>query len=173
MEVDAWLEWAGSAPQAPPGVPPPPAGPGDLDGLYDLVVTRAARLAGTGDALLWLVDDDARLVVRRGVGRFSSGARRAPREGGGPGGGVPGGPAAPPRPPAGLWARGKGWPARSGRPAGRWPWPASRAWGPDCACPWSPARRWSGCWGWPGASRAAWLATPRPSWWPAGVSWSA
>jgi hypothetical protein len=76
MEVDAWLEWAGSAPQAPPGVPPAPAGPGDLDGLYDLVVTRAARLAGTGDALLWLVDDDARLVVRRGIGRFASAAGR-------------------------------------------------------------------------------------------------
>jgi len=75
MEVDAWSEWAGSAPQARPGVPAP-AGPGDLDGLYDLVVTWAARLAGTGDALLWLVDDDSRLVVRRGIGRFASAAGR-------------------------------------------------------------------------------------------------
>ena len=49
MEVDAWSEWAGSAPQARPGVPVS-AGSGDLDDLYDLVVTRAARLAGTGDA---------------------------------------------------------------------------------------------------------------------------
>jgi len=76
MEVDAWSEWAGSEPQAPPGVPPAAAGPGDLDGLYDLVVTRAARLAGIGDALLWLVDDDSRLVVRRGIGRFASAAGR-------------------------------------------------------------------------------------------------
>jgi PAS domain S-box-containing protein len=75
MEVDAWSEWAGSAPQARPGAPAP-AGPGDLDGLYDLVVTWAARLAGTGDALLWLVDDDSRLVVRRGIGRFASAAGR-------------------------------------------------------------------------------------------------
>src|SRR4029453_14113035 len=82
MEVDAWLEWAGSAPQAPPGVPPAPAGPGDLDGLYDLVVTRAARLAGTGDALLWLVDDDARLGGRRGHG----GGARSPWARGGRGG---------------------------------------------------------------------------------------
>jgi hypothetical protein len=42
MEVDAWSEWA------------VPAGPGGLDGLDELIVTRAARLAGTGDALLWL-----------------------------------------------------------------------------------------------------------------------
>jgi hypothetical protein len=45
MGVDAWTEWAGSLPpQAPVGMPSAPAGPVDL---YDLVVTRAARLAGT------------------------------------------------------------------------------------------------------------------------------
>jgi len=74
MGVDAWTEWAGSPPQAPVGLPSGPAGPGDL---YDLVVTRAARLAGTEDALLWLVDDDGpRLVVRRGIGRFAAAVGR-------------------------------------------------------------------------------------------------
>src|SRR4029450_13804802 len=101
MEVDAWSEWAGSAPQAPPGVPPAAAGPGDLDGLCDLVVTRAARLAGTGDALLWLVDDDSRLVVRRGIGRFASAAGRTLGKGEGLAGGG--------------W-RGGGAPAAGGRP---------------------------------------------------------
>ena len=48
MGVDAWTEWAGSPPQAPVGLPSGPAGPGDL---YDLVVTRAARLAAQPD---WL-----------------------------------------------------------------------------------------------------------------------
>jgi len=93
MGVDAWSEWAGSAPKAPPGMPPVPAGPADLDDLYDLIVARAARLVGTRDALVWLVDDEGpRLVVRCGLGRFSTGA----------------------------CARGKGWPVRSGRPARRW-----------------------------------------------------
>jgi PAS domain S-box-containing protein len=77
MEVDAWSEWAGRAPQAQPGTPPVPAGPGELDDLHDLIVARAARLAGAEDALLWLADDDsARLVVRRGTGRFASAAGR-------------------------------------------------------------------------------------------------
>jgi PAS domain S-box-containing protein len=81
MEVDAWSEWAGSAAQAPAGTPAP-AGPGDLEDLHDLIVTRAARLAGTEDALLWLADDDnTRLVVRRGTGRFSSAAGRTPGRG--------------------------------------------------------------------------------------------
>jgi hypothetical protein len=54
-----------------------PGRPGDLDDLYDLVVTRAARLVGAEDALLWLADDDnARLVVRRGTGRFASAVGR-------------------------------------------------------------------------------------------------
>jgi PAS domain S-box-containing protein len=75
MGVDAWSEWAGSVPQAPVEMLSVPAGPGDL---YDLVVTRAARLAGTGDALIWLADDDgSRLVVRRGTGRFSSAVGRS------------------------------------------------------------------------------------------------
>jgi PAS domain S-box-containing protein len=50
---------------------------GELDGLCDLVVTRAARLAGTTDALLWLADDGSRLVVRRGTGRFAAAAGRS------------------------------------------------------------------------------------------------
>jgi PAS domain S-box-containing protein len=44
--------------------------------LYDLIVTRAARLVGARDALLWLADDDGELVVRRGIGRFSAAAGR-------------------------------------------------------------------------------------------------
>ena len=77
MGVDAWSEWAGSAPEAPPGLPPVPAGPADHD-LHDLVVARAARLVGTRDALLWLVDDEGpRLVVRCGIGRFSTAVGRS------------------------------------------------------------------------------------------------
>jgi PAS domain S-box-containing protein len=78
MVVDAWSEWAGSAPQIAPGMPSVRGGPADLDDLYDLIVTRAARLADTGDALLWLADDDgARLVARHGVGRFATAAGRS------------------------------------------------------------------------------------------------
>jgi PAS domain S-box-containing protein len=81
MGVDAWSEWAGSAPWASPGTPVPP-GPADLDDLYDLVVTRAARLASAKDALLWLPDDDGpRLVVRWGIGRFSTAVGRSLRKG--------------------------------------------------------------------------------------------
>ena len=97
MGVDAWSAWVGSAPGHPPGTPSVPRGPADLDDLYDLIVTRAARLVGTGDALLWLADDD-------GHGWWCAV-----------------GSAASPPPSAGAWARGKGWPARSGRPARRWP----------------------------------------------------
>ena len=78
MGVDAWSEWAGSAPEAPPGMPPVPAGPADLDDLDDLIVAQAARLVGTRDALLWLVDDErSRLVVRSGIGRFSTAVGRS------------------------------------------------------------------------------------------------
>jgi hypothetical protein len=65
MGVDAWSDWAGSAPQTSPGMPPLPPGPADLGDLYDLIVTRAARLAGTKDALLWLADDEG---PRAGLG---------------------------------------------------------------------------------------------------------
>ena len=68
----------GERPRASPGMPPVPPGPTGPDDLYDLVVTRAARLAGTGDALLWLADDDGpRLVVRWGIGRFSAAVGRS------------------------------------------------------------------------------------------------
>jgi PAS domain S-box-containing protein len=78
MGVDAWSDWAGRAPQAPPGIPPvPAAGPAE-DDLYDLILTRASRLVGAGDALLWLVDDDGqRLVVGAGTGRFSAAVGRS------------------------------------------------------------------------------------------------
>jgi PAS domain S-box-containing protein len=44
--------------------------------LYDLIVSRAARLVGARDALLWLADDEGELVVRRGTGRFSAAVGR-------------------------------------------------------------------------------------------------
>ena len=82
MGVDAWSAWAGSASQTSPGMPPLPPGPADLGDLYDLIVTRAARLAGTKDALLWLADGDGqRLVVRRGIGRFSTAVGRSQGKG--------------------------------------------------------------------------------------------
>jgi PAS domain S-box-containing protein len=81
MRVDAWSEWAGTVPDAA-GMPPVPAGPPELDDLHELIVTRAARLAGTSDALLWLADHDARrLVVRCGTGRFSAAVGRSLRQG--------------------------------------------------------------------------------------------
>jgi PAS domain S-box-containing protein len=81
MRVDAWSGWAGTVPDAA-GTPPVPAGPPELDDLHELIVTRAARLAGTSDALLWLADHDVRrLVVRCGTGRFSAAVGRSLREG--------------------------------------------------------------------------------------------
>jgi PAS domain S-box-containing protein len=63
-------------------MPSVPAGPADLDDFYDLIVARAARLVGTRDALLWLVDDEGpRLVVRCGIGRFSTAVGRSLRKG--------------------------------------------------------------------------------------------
>ena len=44
--------------------------------LYDLIMSRAARLVGARDALLWLTDDEGELVVRRGIGRFSAAVGR-------------------------------------------------------------------------------------------------
>ena len=82
MGADAWSEWAGRAPQAPPGMPSVPAGPPELDDLPELIVTWAARLIGTRDALLWLVEADGqRLVVRSGTGRFSASVDRSLRKG--------------------------------------------------------------------------------------------
>jgi PAS domain S-box-containing protein len=81
MRVDAWSEWAGTVPDAA-GIPPVRAGPPELDDLHQLIVTRAARLAGSSDALLWLVDHDVgRLVVRCGTGRFSAAVGRSLGEG--------------------------------------------------------------------------------------------
>jgi PAS domain S-box-containing protein len=72
MEADAWPDWAGGAPEAPPGGAGVPGWPPELDELYGRVVTWAARLVGTRDALLWLVAEDGRrLVVGKGVGRFA------------------------------------------------------------------------------------------------------
>jgi PAS domain S-box-containing protein len=76
MKADAWSDWAGGAPEAPregTAVPGPP----ELDELYERIVTWAARLVGTRDALLWLVTDDReRLVVGKGIGRFADCAGR-------------------------------------------------------------------------------------------------
>jgi PAS domain S-box-containing protein len=77
MEADAWSGWAGRAPEARPGPPAAPDRPAELDELHLRVLTWAARLIGTQDALLWLVDDDGRrLVVRKGIGRFAAAAGR-------------------------------------------------------------------------------------------------
>jgi PAS domain S-box-containing protein len=82
MRADAWSEWAGREPEAPPGMPSVPACPPELDDLSELIVTWAARLIGTRDALLWLVEQDRRrLVVRCGIGRFSASLGRCLRKG--------------------------------------------------------------------------------------------
>ena len=81
MELDGWAEWAGAAPEPPPEAPPPtPTGPFELElgELPELVVTWAARLAGTEDALLWLVEPEGqRLLVLYGIGRFAASAGRS------------------------------------------------------------------------------------------------
>lgn len=77
MRADAWSGWAGRAPEAPPEMPSVPACPPEPDDLHEQIVTWAARLLGTRDALLWLVADDGRrLVVRYGIGRFSASVGR-------------------------------------------------------------------------------------------------
>src|SRR5262245_2811508 len=76
MEADPWAEWAGGAAEAPDWVRSAPACPPELDELHERVLTWAARLLGTRDALLWLVDDTGRLVVRKGIGRFAAAVGR-------------------------------------------------------------------------------------------------
>jgi PAS domain S-box-containing protein len=81
VEAEGWAEWAQAAPQPPPAAPPTPTGPPDLElgELPELVVTWAARLAATEDALLWLVDPEQgqRLLVRCGTGRFAASTGRS------------------------------------------------------------------------------------------------
>ena len=80
VDLDGWAEWAGAAPEPPPEAPPTPIGPFGLElgELPELVVTWAARLAGTEDALLWLVEPERqRLLVRYGIGRFAASAGRS------------------------------------------------------------------------------------------------
>ena len=108
-----------------------------LDERTTRVVTWAARLVGTRDALLWLVEDGRRLVVRQGTGRFAGCAGRWLGKGEG--------------------LAGEAW--RTGTPQGG----GQGEWRRRCACRWSPTGRWSGCWAWPGASRAGWSARPRSS----------
>ncbi len=82
MGADAWSGWAGRTPEAPLGISPAPVGPPGLDELPEQIVAWAARLGGTGDALLWLVEEDGRrLVVRCGIGRFSASVGRSLRKG--------------------------------------------------------------------------------------------
>jgi GAF domain len=77
MKADAWSEWAGRAPEAPPGRSSVPADPPELDDLHEFLVSWAARLLGAEDALLWMVEGDRRgLVVRAGIGRFSASVGR-------------------------------------------------------------------------------------------------
>jgi PAS domain S-box-containing protein len=81
MELDGWAEWAGAAPEPPPAARPTPSGPLELElgELPELIVTWAARLAGTEDALLWLVEPEQRqrLLVRCGTGRFAASTGRS------------------------------------------------------------------------------------------------
>jgi PAS domain S-box-containing protein len=64
MGADAWFGPSGAA-----------AAPTDLGDLPELVVTWAARLAGTADAVLYLVERAGqRLVARHGSGRFAGAA---------------------------------------------------------------------------------------------------
>jgi PAS domain S-box-containing protein len=72
MEADAWFS---PADEAATSRPEPPALAADLGDLPELVVTWAGRLAGTRDALLYLVEPASRrLVARHGTGRFAAGA---------------------------------------------------------------------------------------------------
>jgi PAS domain S-box-containing protein len=81
MELDGWAEWAGAAPEPPPGARPTPTGPleRELGELPELVVTWAARLAGTEDALVWRVEPEERqrLLVWYGIGRFAASTGRS------------------------------------------------------------------------------------------------
>jgi PAS domain S-box-containing protein len=84
MEVDGWAAWAEAAPQPPSEAPSTPIGPLELElgELPELVVTWAARLAATEDALLWLVEPERqRLLARCGIGRFAASAGRSLRRG--------------------------------------------------------------------------------------------
>jgi PAS domain S-box-containing protein len=82
LRGDTWSGWAGEAPERPSGMPPDLAGWPELGDLPELVVSWAARLVGTRDALLWLVEgEDQRLVVRCGTGRFSASLGRRLRKG--------------------------------------------------------------------------------------------
>jgi PAS domain S-box-containing protein len=74
MGADAWFRPADDAAESWPE-PPAPAASADLGDLPELVVTWAGRLAGTRDALLYLVEPAGRrLVARYGSGRFAAGA---------------------------------------------------------------------------------------------------
>jgi PAS domain S-box-containing protein len=80
MDLDGWAEWAGAPPEPPPAAPPTPTRPPELElgELPELVVTWAARLADTEDALLWLVEPERqRLLVQCGTGRFAASAGRS------------------------------------------------------------------------------------------------
>jgi PAS domain S-box-containing protein len=81
MGADAWFTPTVEAAPPAPGSPPPAA---DLGDLPELVVTWAGRLAGTRDALLYLVEPDGRrLVATWGSGRLAAavGGSLAPGEG--------------------------------------------------------------------------------------------
>jgi AraC-like DNA-binding protein len=80
MELDGWAEWAGTAPEPPPAARPTPTGPLELElgELPELIVAWAARLAGTEEALLWLVEPERqRLLVQCGTGRFAASTGRS------------------------------------------------------------------------------------------------
>src|SRR5918996_5007434 len=80
VDLDGWAEWAGAAPEPPPAARPTPTRPPELElgELPELIVTWAARLTGTEDALLWLVEPERqRLLVECGTGRFAASTGRS------------------------------------------------------------------------------------------------
>jgi PAS domain S-box-containing protein len=83
MGADAWFGPAAEAVGRPTALPPDDQpSPTDLGDLPELVVTWAGRLAGTPDALLYLVERAGqRLVVRHGTGRFAAGVGGSVRKG--------------------------------------------------------------------------------------------
>jgi PAS domain S-box-containing protein len=73
MGADAWFGPAEDVAERR-SRPPAPAGSADLGGLPELVVGWAGRLAGTPDALLYLVEQPGRrLLARHGSGRLACG----------------------------------------------------------------------------------------------------
>jgi PAS domain S-box-containing protein len=82
MGADAWFGPADEVAWGQPRLPSAPAGAADLGDLPDLVVRWAGRLAGTPDALLYLVEPAGRrLLARHGTGRLAGSVGHGARMG--------------------------------------------------------------------------------------------